>query len=155
MLAEFLTGLSAAKNGLEVIKTIQEIKDESQIQQKIMELNSAILALQSSLYAVNTALLSEQAQRTELESELKNLKNAQRQFENYVLHKLPTGAFVYRFQPQISDTTPIHDICTNCYANGIKSILQMVKPNRLTEFLECPECHHQILIKSPAQRLQK
>lgn len=144
MLADFLAGLSAAKSGLEVIKTIQDIKDQSKIQDKVQELNHVINVLQTSLYAVNTALLFEQERRAEAEKELKETKEKQIQFENYVLHQLPTGAFVYRSKPDLNDNKPIHSICTNCYAKGFKSILQPQSRN-LVKYLVCPHCQNQLV----------
>ena len=146
MLPEFLSATSAIKSSLEIIKAIQEIKDTSQIQQKTIELNSIILDLQNSLFSLRDAHADITNRHAELEKEMRNIREQKTQFKRYVLHQLPMGGFVYRYQPTINDHTPEHDICTNCMSNGKKSILQsqIAAYGKLT-YLFCPMCQHKIL----------
>ena len=153
MLPEFLSATSAIKSSLEIIKAIQKIKDTSQIQQKTIELNSIILDLQNSLFSLRDAYADITNRHAELEKEMRNIREQKTQFKRYVLHQLPMGGFVYRYQPTRNDHTPAHDICTNCMSNGKKSILQ--KETRCfaafgdetisSEYLVCPMCKHEIL----------
>ncbi len=147
MLVEFQAAFAAVKSGLEMIKSIQDIKQSNQIQAN--ELNNIIIELQTKLIAVNSALMTAENRYMQLEKEMNNLRYCASQFEQYVLYPLPTGAFTYRYQRQENDPTPTHDICTNCKEKNIKSILQTVSPNHLTEYLYCPTCHKQIVTKSP------
>ena len=146
MLPEFLSATSAIKSSLEIIKVIQEIKDTSQIQQKTIELNSIILDLQNSLFSLRDAHADITNRHAELEKEMRNIREQKTQFKRYVLHQLPMGGFVYRYQPTRNDHTPAHDICTNCMSNGKKSILQsqIAAYGKLT-YLFCPMCQHKIL----------
>ncbi len=154
--------LSALNTALEIAKSLVGLRDTAVIREKVIELQSAIIAAQSSA-------LSSQAEQSvllsrigELEKEIAQVKVWESEKQNYELRELKPGSFVYSAKDQVEGTRPAHHICANCYNNAFKSILQreMRFPGR-SEVWACHSCgsivyitghwHHDHATKRPSR----
>ena len=154
MLPEFLTATTTVKQIFEIVQGIKNLADKNQAQQEIDELLSIITDLRMDILALQDMYSSLQERYDGLQKENKKITEQREQFTRYFLHQLPTGSYVYLYQPVENDSTPPHAICASCQAKGIKSILQ--KESRClaafgdgtsvsSEYLVCPICKHEIL----------
>jgi len=128
MIAE-LSAIQAAASSLktagEIVKGMIGLKVAADVQAKIIELQSVILAAQSgamSAQAAQTELLERVRQ---LENELVRLENWEAEKQRYHLQKFEPGTYVYVLKEEaVKAGEPIHAICPSCHERGRKFILQ-------------------------------
>lgn len=75
----------------------------------------------------------------ELEKEILELKSWEREADRYQLTELSPGLFTYYLKPGREQGEPIHHLCTNCFAQREKSILQ-IRTSSSHRRYECPRC---------------
>jgi len=133
-----ITSLKAAGD---IAKALVGLRDFTLIQDKIIELQGVIITAQSS------AILAQQDQFTllererELEKEVADLKTWDAEKEKYELAEISSGVFAYTLKQQTSSSEPKHYLCSNCYHQGHKSILQAeTRTPPMAHVLECSEC---------------
>lgn len=121
------TLLTYAK-GLEAIgglvTTILRLGNTAESQQKLLELNSVILAAHESAFraqAHESALLEENGT---LKEELRSLSKWEEEKQRYQLHSFESGGFAYALKGSAKGDDPPHWICATCYQEGRKTILQ-------------------------------
>jgi hypothetical protein len=132
--------VSALKGASDIAKAMIGLRDAQAIQTKVIELNNQILAAQSSAFTANderTALIERVGN---LEKEVARLKAWEAEKERYQLQEFPPGVFVRTLKQAMAKSEPIHRICTQCYENGEKSILQSLGTINGQETLKCHGC---------------
>jgi hypothetical protein len=142
-------GLNAAKALTDIVKTMIGLRDSAKLLETTVEFNQQLLSIQK-------ALLDAQAEQTTLtqtirdqEGEIAHLKAWEGEKQKYELKDLGTGAFAYTIKPEMQGGEPFHCICTNCYQNGRKSIIQntaKVNPP-YGRIWACPICKSEITIR--------
>lgn len=117
-----ISSLSAAFG---IAKTALEARDEVKAQSAIADFNAKHVAL--SMAALDLVEKHNTLLRTnhDLEAKLADIQRKTSERDNYVLHELAPGRFVYRFKPTDGSGDPIHDVCQLCYDQGIKSVLRL------------------------------
>lgn len=123
-----LSAITAALNGLKeatgLLQTVQQFKNEAQIEQKTQELRATITSIQQNLIDIQISHTAALQRINELETQLMQTSQWETEKQRYHLHQLASGSFVYRVKESMQNGEPIHDICPQCYEVGIKSILQ-------------------------------
>lgn len=157
-IAAFVTALGHATN---ILKTAIQARDESKRREALTELMGALADLQAKHLAViqNQQLLLEQNQS--LQKKLAAYDKWEQEKVSYVLRQLPSGGLVYAFNPTQEATEPPHWICTNCYEDHHKCILQLAgaETGEAAYLWTCPRCKSKIIargewpqtLKPPAQ----
>lgn len=99
---------------------------------KLVEAQTATLELVEKLAASERAKLA-------LEARLREIEEAERHRERYLLHDVGRGAFVYRLRDGVEPAEPTHYLCQPCYDKGVKAVLEhndsVVGPTET-----CPVC---------------
>ena len=120
-----ITGtISGLKTAGDIAKSILELKSISDVRSKVIELQSAILSAQSSALEANANQSALVEKIRTLEKEIADMKAWDSQKQRYQLISPWNGAFVYSLKESMKESEPPHWICTNCYENGERSILQ-------------------------------
>ncbi len=148
----FASGLLSSFNAAQgIAKALLELKTISEVQGKVVELQSVIMAAQSSALAAQ----SEQSvlvQRLEdLEKELARLRTWEGEKARYELKALESGTFAYAMKRDASNGEPPHWICSRCYNEGKKSILQSEGDQWGCTTHACHLCKSTISVKSSIQ----
>lgn len=134
MAGELIAGLGAFKTMLDIAKGLKDINDAATRNAAVIELQEKILAAQA-----QQATLIERL--GELERELAELKNWDAEKQGYELKDIGSGALAYALKETVLGAGSPHYICTNCYAQNHKSILQPQQTNiGRWNFLICPRC---------------
>ena len=132
--------ISGLKLAGDIAKSFLELKSVFEVQGKVVELQSAILSAQSSALSANAAQATMIEEIRNLKEEIARIKAWESEKKRYQLISPWNGTVVYALKKSMSDSKPPHWICTNCYENGRKSILnQHHKPGSFIEFI-CPVC---------------
>lgn len=108
--------------------------------------NAAVREINTHLFSVQQEMLTAQSEQFAMVEEIRNLKEKIANLEawdtekkRYQLEDLwGIGVVAYALKESMSNGEPPHYLCTNCYNDGVKSILnpQKGKNNRLV--LVCP-----------------
>ena len=136
-----ITGLKTASD---IAKGFLELKSIADVQGKVIELQSAILSAQSSALAANSDQAAMVEQIRTLKEEIASVKAWEGQKQRYKLANPWDGAVVYSLKQSMASGEPAHWICTSCYENGRKSILNPLKTKDNWFLLVCPVCNSQI-----------
>jgi hypothetical protein len=113
-----------------------------EFQGKIIEAQSALMALQE-----EHATLAETIRG--LEKEVADLKEWNTQKQDYELKDLGGGSTAYTFRQEKRGTEPPHYLCTQCYDDGKRSILQRtgdMKPGRWIPY-RCNRCRLELVAR--------
>lgn len=136
-----ITGLKAAGD---IAKSFLELKSISEVQGKVIELQSAILAAQSSALSANAAQSAMVDEIRQLKEEIARMKAWDTQKQRYKLASPWDGSVVYGLKESMSEGEPAHWICTKCYEDGRKSILNPIRRDDGRYVLACPVCDAQV-----------
>ena len=120
--------VGALKKSVDVIKALWNLSasQDSEVQQKIHELNAALLAAQS--YALQAQIKQAEllAEREGLRSKLEAFQSFEEEKKKYRLMKTPFGVTAYGLREDLVNGEPQHYLCPNCFADAKKSFLQEV-----------------------------
>ena len=133
--------VSGFKLASDIAKSLLELKTISEVQAKVVDLQSAILSAQNSALAANahqTAMIEEIGS---LKEEIARIKAWEEEKQRYKLISSWPGTLLYALKEESSASEPPHWICTKCYEEGRKSILNpQRKVKALFYILVCPKC---------------
>lgn len=144
--ASALTSLNAAKD---IAQAMISLRDTATFQAKLLE-------FQRKLIDANNAALSAQEERAALlervgalEKEVARLEALHADKENYELKEIAPGAFAYVLKQSARGVEPEHWLCTHCYQNNKKNILQVHRRDVSYEYHQCPECCAEVRVEKP------
>lgn len=138
---DFAGMIQSLKAVTDIAKALVGIRDAAVFRERVAEMNREIIAAQSS------ALAAQQYQSTllervnELEKQVTDLEARDAEKERYILTEVRPGAYAYASKESASTLEPPHYLCTNCYPERHKSILQKQQLNGpAAEVLICNRC---------------
>jgi hypothetical protein len=136
-------GLSAAKALTDIAKTMVGLRDSAKLLETTVE-------FQQQLFSVQKSLLDAQAEQTtlidrvrELEKEVADLKAWQGEKYKYEMTPLGRG-IAYTLKPEEKGAEPPHYVCTQCYDDGKRSVLQNVNPGTPPVY-KCNRCGNMLM----------
>ncbi len=138
-----ITGLKTAGD---IAKSFLELKSISDIQGKVIELQSAILSAQSSALAAQGEQSLMVQRIRDLEEEVADAKAWKETEQRYQLDEIGKGFFAFSLKEESKGAEPFHKICANCYQKRKKSILQMQPQTALGDRYYCHECKFEFFI---------
>lgn len=132
--------LSALKSTGDVFKALLDIKVSSEVYAKIIDLNRTIFAATQDALAAQADQAELSSRISELEQEIVRMTQWGAERENYELADLGGGATAYIVKPLMQGTQAPHWLCTNCYQEHRKSILQPQGHRDGDRTWLCPAC---------------
>lgn len=136
-----ISGLSTASN---IAKAMLDLHVSIEVRDKVIELQSAILAAQSLALSANAQQFAIIEQIRALKEEAMKVKNWNREKKRYKLVQLKPIGFAYANKKLVKNSEPPHHICANCYEDGRKSILNIqYERNHYCKYV-CPQCKAEI-----------
>jgi hypothetical protein len=135
-------GLGALKAATEIIKTIVGLRDSAKILENTVELNTKILSAQQALADAQTEQTTLVQTIRQLEEEIARLKTwNDSEKQKYELKAIGGGSHAYALKESARGTEPEHWVCTQCYDDGKRSILQrMGLPHSGLSQYKCNRC---------------
>ena len=132
--------ISGLKLAGDIAKGLLELKSLSDVQGKVIELQSAILSAQSSALSANADQSAMVNEIRRLKEEIACVKAWETQKQRYQLTQFRSGpGVVYSLKESMSNSEPPHWICTKCYEDGKRMILQPATINGFIHIV-CPSC---------------
>jgi hypothetical protein len=136
-IAALFGSLSAAKD---IAGGFMGVRDKTVVQEKVIELQGAILMAQQSAFGAQTEIAARDARIRELEAELFALRTWEAEKQRYRLTEVAHGSFAYLLKPEIQGEEPLHCLCSSCYQAGKKSILNCFLDSIGQTHFDCPLC---------------
>ncbi len=153
-----ISGLAASLTAAaDITKGIVGLRDTTIVQDKVIELQGVILSAQSSALTAQSEQFSLLERLRTLEEKVINFEEWDAEKQKYELKQVYSGAFAYVLKPEASGGEPPHWLCTTCYENNRKSVLQAqgLTSDRSFEKYGCPTCRSTIRVYydvSPGKR---
>lgn len=124
----------------DLIQANKSLRNFSELAAAAYEVNAKLMA------AVAVALAAQEKQAAltqrigELEKEVMELKDWNREAQRYQLTEVAPRAFAYHLKPGMEHGEPAHLLCANCFAKKEKSIIQGVTGAYQTRDYKCFSC---------------
>jgi hypothetical protein len=116
--------VSALKGAVDITKAMIGLRDAQAIQSKVIELQGAIIAAQSSAFLVNEERTTLIQRVREFEQKIAALETWHAEKNRYHLKSIQTGVMVYALKEGMENGEEPHYLCPTCYNHGKKMILQ-------------------------------
>ncbi len=136
MVGEAIAGLSAFKTMFDMAKALQGIHDTATHDRAVIELQKEILTAQ----AQQAALVERIGQ---LEKQVASFEKWDAEKEKYDLKEISPHNYAYAIKANARGAEPAHLICTTCYENRKKTILQKSSAVHVS----CPVCKTMVQFK--------
>ena len=134
------SAISSLKSAVEISKNLLELKSTAEIQSKVIELQSALLEAQNNALSATTAQFEMQEKIRDLEAKLKAVDDWEDQKKRYTLIAPWKGpSQVYALKRSDAKGEEPHFLCTNCFHNSRRVILNPIKKNTWV-LMSCPSC---------------
>ena len=146
MASELLAGLGLFKSMLDTAKGLKDINDAAVRNTAVIELQEKILAAQEQQMALVERV-------GELETEVARFKTWDAEKERYELTQVgDRAALAYTLKEGVESSEHPHQLCTNCFTDGKKSILQEeVHSVGRAHVLVCHRCRSEIYTRGMRQ----
>ena len=125
-----------AKAGADIASASDEAKRNAQL----VQFGNIIIQLQTSIMAVQNQNSSLLRDKDELEKQLVAMKNWEVEKQRYTLTAIWDGAMAYALKESMRGGEPAHWLCTNCFRDGKKSILNETVNAKNFHSASCPVC---------------
>ncbi|NWK80350.1 hypothetical protein [Aquitalea sp. LB_tupeE] len=134
------------KTASDIAQGLLALKTDTAVSTKALELNRVIADVQQQLFTAQTDYATVLRRVQDLEAQIVQFKDWQHEKQRYQLYELAPATLVYRVKPDMQNGEPVHDLCPNCYQDGIKSILQNNGYVKSHDSLTCPRCQTVLLL---------
>lgn len=132
-----VTGL---KTAFDLTQTLVGLKVGAEVNAKAIELQQVVMSAQANAFAAQSQQFTMLEEIRALKEEVARIKAWERQKQRYKLHEPWGSIFVYALKESMSEGEPAHWICTNCYENSSRSILQFAFNQQIGRHYSCPTC---------------
>jgi len=136
-----ISAIAASINAaVNITKAMKDLRDLTLVQSKVIELQGVILEAQTGLFTANKERASLIEEIREAKSKIAQLETWNAEKQRYQLTDIGDGNFAYVLGQSMSSGEPPHYICTACYGNSKKSILQHFETGSGSHVVICPSC---------------
>jgi hypothetical protein len=132
--------LGGLKTAADIAKGLLALKSDAERQAKVIELQTVILAAQSSAIAAQSDQFTMLEEMRQLRDEIAKVRAWETQKQRYKMAVPFPGVTVYALLRSMSNGEPPHYICANCYQDGKRSMLQHNTTKNNWPALACAAC---------------
>ncbi len=143
-LAEFTMVLTSLKTVIEIATSIRNMSENIELKEKTIEFQNSIIGLQSDIFSIQSEYGKLLDIKDELEKKLIEYENWNKTKSQYELKEVGHGVFVYASKRDDKSSEPEHWLCTHCFDDRKKSILQKYTTGPKVDFHFCPRCKTEI-----------
>lgn len=129
----------------DIAKSFLSLQSMAEIQGKVIELQSAILSAQGSAMEANAQQMSMAEEIRALQTQIESMKGWRKEAERYKLvEPWGNGSLVYALRNDSKADEPAHYICTKCFEDGRKSLLNPSEDAKGWCVYRCPHCKAEV-----------
>jgi hypothetical protein len=131
--------IAGFKLASDIAKSLLKLKTISEVQAKVVDLQDAILSAQNSALAANAHQTAMVEEIRSLKEEIAHIKAWKKEKQRYKLISPWPGTVLYALKEKCAASEVPHWICTKCYEDRRKSILNPQYRTNGFVFI-CPTC---------------
>jgi hypothetical protein len=133
---------SALKSAVDITKGIMSLKNQSEVQAHVIELNSKLIEAQQAIFAISESHGQAKDRIKELEEQISKMNNWDHEKARYTLKSPWPGVpvTVYHLKKSHANGEEPHWLCPNCFEVGRKSVLNTMQKRGERVHLSCPSC---------------
>jgi len=147
-LNEITSAIASVKVASDIVKGILSLNKDVAVNEKAIELLSAIISLQKDLLSMQSDYSVLLKSKSDLEEELKKFNTWSKTESQYKLEEVSGGTFVRSPINLNESKEPMHWLCTHCWEDQKKSILQITWHGESSTKYSCPRCKNDIDVES-------
>lgn len=144
MIAEFAAGIAGLKTITELTSLVLKMNVDAAVRQKAEESNFAIINAQNLMIELQSKHQELLGEKDQLKKRLVEMENWEVESQKYTLTEFGFRAFVYTAKTNENDPTPKHWLCSECYQNRKKSILQRMGHDTKGALYLCHHCKSEL-----------
>lgn len=133
-----------------LVSSLITLRDGEMIRSKVYEITEQLMGLQAQMMEAQSINHTQQLRIRELEQELESLKARIDERSRYQLHRFDTGCFAYGLKSEFRDTDVEHYLCSTCFDQGIRVVLQPYETVLAAGFI-CPRCKTKAVVRNKPQ----
>ena len=115
---------TSLKSASDIAKAMVDVRDANAMQVKVFELTRQIMSAQQNALATQSAQFALLNEVSDLKKEIARLEKWDSEKVRYELKDIYLGQFAHVLNTDRAGSEPPHWICTACYQNSKKNILQ-------------------------------
>ena len=133
--------MGSLKAATDISKALFDLHTTAEVQSKVIDMQRALLAAQSSALEATSAQFSLQERIRELEAQIRGFEDWGNQEQRYALVN-PWGgpAQVYALRKEQAQGEGAHFLCTNCFHTRKRVILNPLRNSEGFIHMTCPAC---------------
>lgn len=132
--------MGSLKAATDISKALFDLKTTAEVQSKVIEIQRALLAAQSSALEATNAQFELQERVRQLEAQVQGFEDWGEQEQRYALANPWRGpAQVYALKKEKAEGEEAHFLCTNCFHNRKRVILNPASKDGWI-YMTCPAC---------------
>ena len=139
-IAVLASTMSSLKSAYDLSKALIGVRDAAVINERVIELQRIILSAQSDAMTAQSDQFTLLERVRDLEKQIAEMKAWEAEKQRYELKRICSSAFAYMLKPDAGGTEPQHWLCTTCYEDGKKSILNGIGQHGRDKIWNCPRC---------------
>jgi hypothetical protein len=143
-MTEIVAFIGAVRHVTNIAKAFVDVRDEAKRSSLQVELNGAILDLQSKISVIQSSYQSLLDANEALKKQLVEYERWDQNSARYSLQPVVPGIFAYRLKSGDSSGEPDHWLCAACYNKREKSILQ--RSSKGSDIFVCPRDQNHMLV---------
>lgn len=124
MLPEIAASMTAVRESLNLLKTINNAKTDAEIRNATFELQRKLHDIQMDNLKLIDLVYSHKIKVDELTQKIDEKTAFESKVKGYCPHTLESGTFTYINNSNVNESNNVHYLCANCYQQRIVSILQ-------------------------------
>ncbi len=129
----------------DIAKSFLSLQSMAEVQGKVIELQSAILSAQSNAMEANSQQLIMVEEIRTLQTQIESMKGWREEAKRYKLvGPWSNGTLVYALREKAKENEPAHYICTKCFEDGRKSLLNPLDDAKGWCIYRCPQCKSEV-----------
>lgn len=135
------SAFSGVKTAMDMSKALLGLHVSNEVKAAISDLRDQLIDAQNAIFQAQTEQSALVQHVRKLEEQLVRAKNWDAEKQRYELANPWDGAVVYALKESMSRGEPPHWICTSCYEDGRRSILNPHYPKNGQGMLMCTTCN--------------
>lgn len=141
MAGEIVSAFQSVRVLMDVLKANKTLTNFNELVSAVSEVNADLLSAQAMALSSQKSEMALAQRVRELEKEIGELKDWERKTKNYSLMLIGPGVFAYEMQFGVESGEIPHCLCTSCYEDRKKSILQCRSGSTTLHVYLCPRCN--------------
>ncbi|MGE3333425.1 MAG: hypothetical protein AB7I36_07270 [Rhodospirillaceae bacterium] len=139
-MSAILSGFGGINAGLNMLKTVVDVRDQVQVSAAIVDIQNKLLSTQTAVFAAHTAQAELLEQVRALKEKIASMESWATEQDRYQLTDFGDGTFAYLLKTEKANGEPVHRLCANCFQRQQKAILQFSHRGSGQDYYNCQSC---------------